>query len=281
MSTYQLEVQVKDDYQAQCPVCKSTITIEPSIFQKMGMNTGLHACPECKSSLKLEISDDNQMILHALESTVESEIEPKENSNEDIFASVEKMKDKLQEDFIGFGTILSEIKRKGTYKVKGYKTFKDFIETEYNISGAFANKLIDVYELYIEDLDVDEFTLNQIGFERLNMIKPFVKDSELSIAETWLDEAKEKSTPELRQSIKDEKEKTKKPKSFKEVFTEQFIEKMTTYFNCSSKSLMFKLAIYFQDVDLEDVKMTIKEKQKKLEQSGEFAGMFASFKEGE
>lgn len=208
-----------------------------------------------------------------------SENTEEKTSPEEKFAAIEKFKNRLQEDFIGFGELLSEIKRTGTFKVKGYKTFKDFIETEYNLASNFATKLIDTYELYIEELDIDEFTLNEIGFDRLNMIKPFVKDSEISIAETWLDEAKEKSTPELRQIIKDEKEKIKKPKSFKEVFAEQHLEKMVTFFNCSAKELNFKMAIYFQDADLESVKQEIKEKQKRLEQSGEFAGMFADFKD--
>ncbi len=200
-------------------------------------------------------------------------------SPEEKFAAIEKFKNTLQESFISFGELLSEIKRKGTYKIKGYKTFKDFIETEYNLASSFASKLIDTYELYIEELDIDEFTLNQIGFDRLNMIKPFVKDTELSIAETWIDEAKEKPTPELRQIIKDEKEKTKKVKPFKEVFAEQHIEKMRTFFNCSTKELNFKMAIYFQDADLNEIKQEIKDKQRRLEQSSEFEGMFADFKD--
>jgi len=206
-----------------------------------------------------------------------NEITEENNSPDEKFAAIERFKNRLQEDFIGFGELLSEIKRKGTYRVKGYKTFKEFIETEYNLASNFATKLIDTYELYIEELDIDEFTLNQIGFDRLNMIKPFVKESEISVAETWIEEAKEKSTPELRQIIKDEKEKTKKPKSFKEVFAEQHLERMVTFFNCSAKELNFKMAIYFQDMDLDAVKQDIKEKQKRLEQSGDFDGMFADF----
>lgn len=200
---------------------------------------------------------------------------------EEKFAAVEKFKNTLQENFLNLGELLSNIKQKGTYKVKGYKTFRDFIETEYNISGSFAMKLISVYELYVEDLDVDEFTLNQIGFERLCMIKPLVHDQDPSIAETWIDEAKEKATPELRQVIKDEKEKTKKVKPFKEVFSDQFVEKLCVFFNCPKKSLMFKFAVFFNDYDLNELKQEIKDKQRKLEQSPDFEGLFADMKEGE
>ncbi len=207
------------------------------------------------------------------------ELDELDDSPEKQFEAVLRFKNRLQEDFIAFGALLSEIKRKGVYKAKGYKTFKDFIETEYNLASAFATKLIDTYELYIEELDIDEESLKEIGFDRLAMIKPFVKDTEISIAESWIEEAREKTTPELRQIIKDEKEKTKKQKTFKELFIEQHHEKMVTFFNCNMKELNFKLAIYFQDEDLDSIKQVIKEKQRKLELSGEFSGMFSDSNE--
>jgi hypothetical protein len=40
---------------------------------------------------------------------------------------------------------------------------------------------------------------------------------------------------------------------------------MRTWFNCSQKELNFKLALYFQDADLEEVKKIIKEKQRRYE----------------
>ncbi|HPY95758.1 MAG TPA: hypothetical protein PL063_00945 [Candidatus Cloacimonadota bacterium] len=202
------------------------------------------------------------------------DINETKQSPEEQFMAIERLKNSLQENFITFGQILSDVKRKGVYKLRGYKNFKEFIEKEYNIASSFATKLIDTYELYIEELDIDESTLNTIGFDRLNMIKSFVKDTEIAIAEDWIEEAKEKSTPELRELIKEEKEKNKKPKSFKEVFAEQHVEKMRVFFNCSAKELNFKMAIYFQDMDLESVKQDIKDKQRQLEQSGDFAGMF-------
>ncbi len=192
------------------------------------------------------------------------------NATEDKLQSIQGFKEKIQESFISFGELLSDIKRNGIYKVKGYKTFKDFIETEYNISASFAGKLISVYELYIEDLDMDEQTLNEIGFDRLCMIKPIIKDTELDTAEIWIEEAKEKNTSELRQSIKEEKEKVKKELSFKEIFANQYIEKMRTFFNCSVKELNFKLAVYFHDADLNEIKSEIKKKSDKLVQTDGF-----------
>ena len=189
----------------------------------------------------------------------------KKVSPDEKFAEIEKFKQRLQDSFVSFGELLSDIKRSGVYKVKGYKSFKEFIEKEYNLAGAFATKLIDTYEIYMEEFDMDEVSMKEIGFDRLNMIKPMVKDTDIKIAEAWIEEAKNLSTPELREKIKEEKEKVKKPESFKDIYIKQFLEKMCVFFNCSPKELNYKLAIYFQDADLESVKVMIKEKQKRLD----------------
>jgi len=188
---------------------------------------------------------------------------------EEKFLEVEKFKRRLQDDFVAFGELLSDIKRSGAFKVKGYKTFKEFIECEYNLAGSFASKLIDTFEIYVEEFDLDEMSIKEIGFDRLNMIKPLVKDTELSIAESWIEDAKTLSTPELREKIKDEKEKIKAPESLKDIFTKQFIERMCVFFNCNVKELNYKLAIYFQDADLPSIRQMIKDKQRNIEQQFE------------
>ena len=184
---------------------------------------------------------------------------------EEKFAEVEKFIAKIQDNFIAFGELLSNIKRTEAYKIKGFKTFKEFIEKEYNLAGAFASKLIDTYELYIEEMDLAEFDLKEIGFDRLNLIRPFVKDKDINKAETWIEEARNLNTPDLREKVKEEKEKSKKQESVKDVFIKQYLEKMVSHFGCSLKELNFKLAVYFQDADLASIKQIIKEKTKKLE----------------
>jgi len=44
---------------------------------------------------------------------------------------------------------------------------------------------------------------------------------------------------------------------------------MCVFFNCSVKELNYKMAIYFQDADLESIRVMIKEKQKRLEENNE------------
>ena len=184
---------------------------------------------------------------------------------EEKFAEVEKFIAKIQDNFVAFGELLSNIKRTEAYKIKGYKTFKEFIEKEYNLAGAFATKLIDTYDLYMEEMDLSESDLKEIGFDRLNLIRPFVKDKAIDKAEQWIEEARNLNTPELREKVKEEKEKTKKQESMKDIFVKQYLEKMIAHFGCSLKELNFKLAVYFQDADLSSIKQIIKEKTKKLE----------------
>jgi hypothetical protein len=188
-------------------------------------------------------------------------------SPDEKFDEIDKFIKNLQENFVAFGELLSHIKRTSLYKIRGYKNFKEFIEKEYNLASNFAGKLIDTYELYLEELDMDEEDLKQIGFDRLNLIKPFVKDCDVSVAESWIDEAKNLTTPELREKVKEEKQKTKKQASLKDIFIKQHLEKMCVFFNCNPKELNFKMAIYFQDADLESIRVMIKEKQRKLEES--------------
>ena len=54
-------------------------------------------------------------------------------------------------------------------------------------------------------------------------------------------------------------------KSMKDIFVERYIERMVTSFNCSKKELEFKLALFFQDANLEEMKEQVKQKQDRYE----------------
>lgn len=194
-------------------------------------------------------------------------IENAENMNaNEVFAAVQNLKNKLEDNFVALGQLFSMIKRKKMYLAKGIDNFKDFVESEYNINSTLANKLSSVYEVYVDELDIDDATIKELGFDRLNMIKPFVAKAEWTEIEDWMNKAEQMPVNELKEHIKEIKDKQKdKDKDFKEVLIEQYLEKMRTWFNCSQKELNFKLALYFQDADLEEVKKIIKEKQRRYE----------------
>ena len=171
---------------------------------------------------------------------------------------------------MSLGQLLSEIKRTKLYKYKGFKDFKEFVEKEFNMSGSFANRLIGTYELFIEELDVDEMSVKNIGLDKLNMIKPLLKDTSFQETEDWIKKAAELPTTELREEIKEIRDqKNAKNMNLKDVFIDQFLEKMVTFFNCSRKELNFKMALFFQDADLEEIRNEIRIKQRKFEETGE------------
>ncbi len=196
-----------------------------------------------------------------------------ENSNfemtpDEKIEAVTNLKQNMEENFVQLGQLLSDIRKTKLFKFKGYKTFKEFVENEFNMNGSFAAKIISNFELFIRELDVDEHSAKEIGLDKLNMIKPLVNKADFNEKLDWIKKAKELPTTELREEIKEIREINKnKEKTMKDVFIEQYIEKMVTFFNCNRKELNFKLALYFQDENLEEMLAVIKDKQRKFEET--------------
>jgi hypothetical protein len=141
------------------------------------------------------------------------------------------------------------------------------VEAEYQLSGSLAGKLAQTFDLYVEEMDVDETSIKEIGFERLQLIKPMVQKADWDERDHWLGKASDTPTNELRSEIKELKKKEKENDTdLKKVFIDQYLEKMTTWFNCSKSELNFKLALYFQEGDLNEVKKVVKERQRAFEQ---------------
>jgi len=116
-------------------------------------------------------------------------------------------------------------------------------------------------------MDVDEEEVKQIGFDRLNMIKPLIQKADWKLRDEWVHKAEEMPTKELREHIKEIKKQEKEADvDLKDVYIEQYMEKMISWFNCSRKELNFKLALYFQDADLDEIKQVVKERQRRFEQ---------------
>ncbi len=197
-----------------------------------------------------------------------SEHENVELTTEEKFAAVTTLKKRLEDDFIALGSLLSEFKRCKAFRLRGYKSFGDFVEGEYNMSRGFASRLVSVHDLFVEEMDIVETRLTSIGLDRLSIIKPVVKDCPLDEAEVWLVKAGSMDPAILREEVNDYRnQKKKKKKTNKEIFVEQWIERMATVFNCSVKELQYKLAIYFNDRDLDEVKDEIRVHQRRIEES--------------
>jgi len=111
-------------------------------------------------------------------------------------------------------------------------------------------------------------SVKNIGLDKLSLIKPIVKDMNFTETEEWIKKAEEVPTTELREEIKEMRERKKdRSKTVKDVLIDQYIERMVTFFNCSRKELNFKLALFFQDEDLENVRSVILKKQRTFEET--------------
>ncbi|MCB5234530.1 MAG: hypothetical protein LHW60_04710 [Candidatus Cloacimonetes bacterium] len=187
---------------------------------------------------------------------------------EEKFDAIANLKEKLEDNFVALGELLSEIKRMRLYRFRGYDNFKDFVEAEYQLSGSLAGKLASTFDLFIEDMDIDEMSVKEIGFERLQLIKPMIQKADWEVREEWIKKASDTPTNELREEIKEiRKQEKEENMDMKKVFIDQYFEKMTTWFNCSKAELNFKLALFFQDADLDDIKKVVRDRQREFEQS--------------
>ena len=186
-------------------------------------------------------------------------------SPEEKIQAVIKLANEVEHDFVQLGQLLTGIKKTKLYKFKGFKTMKEFVEVEFNLTGSFVSKLLGNYALYVDRLDLDERTVKDIGLEKLNIIKPIVNKVEYKDAIEWIDRAKDQSATELREEVKEAKSKDTS-KTLKEVFVDQYVEKMVMFFNCTKKELEFKLALYFQDRPLEDISAQITIAKRRFEE---------------
>jgi len=180
-----------------------------------------------------------------------------------------KLHKDIESKFIEMGQVFSHIKATKIYKMKGYESFKDWVEHEHNMSAKMANKLIRLQRLFVEEMDMDEETLMEIGFDRLMMIAPMVEKADWEKRDELVAQAGELPIPELKTELKKRKEAVKaEDTDLKQVFVQQFQERFTSWFNCSVKELQFKLALYFSDFkdqDLEIVMKDVKLKQRAFE----------------
>ncbi|MCB5246098.1 MAG: hypothetical protein LHW61_05595 [Candidatus Cloacimonetes bacterium] len=182
------------------------------------------------------------------------------------FAAIANLKNSLEENFISLGELLSEIKRSKLFRKKGYDNFKDFIEAEYSLSATLAGKLVKIFDLFIDDMDVDETTVKEIGYDRLQMIYPMVNKSDWDIKDEWLTIAQEKPANELRKYIQELKANEKEEKiDQKKILVDQYLERMTSIFNCSRTELDYKLALYFQDMEPDQIKKVVQKRQRQFE----------------
>lgn len=170
------------------------------------------------------------------------------------FKAIERMTD--NSNFVQLAELFSEMKRTKLYKFRGYETFKSFVEIEYMYSGSQAAKLANIHDNVMQELDLGVELSESIGYERMSIIYPILSKRKMSFEDRmkWVELAENTPIPDLRQAVKDFRDANKEGKDLKDIFIEQYMEKMTAVFNCSSKELQFKNALIYNSMGEEEVK---------------------------
>lgn len=199
-----------------------------------------------------------------------------QQSPEEKFEAIGKIRDNLAEKFLELGQVLSEIKSAKLYLFKGYENFKSFLATEYNLSTALANKLMRIQKLFLDEMDMDEETLLEIGYDRLGLICADLDKADWQGRDELIAKAQELSLYDLKAYLHAKREEeAKEDTDLKQVFVDQWLERMLGLFNCNRKELNFKLACYFNghtEEDLQELKSAVKQFQKQFELQVEEAG---------
>lgn len=181
---------------------------------------------------------------------------------EEKFEAISNLRDKIQDNFIELGELFLEIKHRKLFKAKGFISMKDFVESEYNISYYLVSKLIDNYSLFVKELGLYQDFLKKLGFDKLNIIKPMIKNKEYSIQKEWLDNAEKYEITDLKEMIKEIKDKERElTKSVQDIFVDKFYDGMTTFFGCNRKTLDFKLALFFMNIEFPEIQQNIRKNQ--------------------
>lgn len=192
-----------------------------------------------------------------------------EQTPEQKFEAVFNLKNYLADNFIQLGQILGEIKSAKLFLFKGYESFGAFVEHEYNLAKALANKLIRIYDLFIIDMDKDDDSLKDVGYDRLGLIAPLVDKADWQTRDELFAKAYELPIPELKAHIKALREEEKNSETdLKKLLVDQFKERIMTNFNCSWPEAQYKLALWFTGINVDamlQIKDQVKRAQKQFE----------------
>jgi hypothetical protein len=189
-----------------------------------------------------------------------------------MFNSTQKMFDTLEGDFIAIGGLLHEIKQKKQFRMRGYESFKDYVELELNTAPTFANKLLRVYDMFVVNLQMSEIDMKEVGFEKFSMVYPiFNKNSKYKdqqFLDEWMKYLEMKTISELKVLIKEFKESQKQLDIKKETIKSGW-ERGVTFSNSNKQELLFQIAVMFlltKDDDLIKFNKTLKDLKRSFEQ---------------
>lgn len=97
------------------------------------------------------------------------------------------------------GKLFKDMRDNKYYKYHGYDTFEEYIGVpELGLKRSTVYSLIQKYELYVQQLDISQNLLYQIGHAKLQIINPVV----LTDPTEWIYRAKELSRSDLKNEVR-------------------------------------------------------------------------------
>lgn len=189
--------------------------------------------------------------------------------------STMKMAEGLIGDFLTLGNLLYGIKKKKQFRFAGFDTFKEYVECELKTTSSFANKLLNVHDMFVNKLEWAEDILKDLGFEKLAILLPIFKKNNMYQSEEFCDDwgtkASNMSITELKEEVKKYKESTKGFDAKSEAVDTAW-EKAVDIFDMNKKKIIFGLASWWlleKDAELKDfgkkLKVNIDKFERQLE----------------
>jgi hypothetical protein len=125
---------------------------------------------------------------------------PRDQMAKNIDRSIDKAKYLITSSFLSLGILLREVRDNKYYKDLGYSSFTSYL-LDKEFSRVSAYKFIAIYEIYRERFGVPEERLQQIGLEKLYLMKDVILDPDKDPNE-WLSNAETLKIKDLKYEIK-------------------------------------------------------------------------------
>ena len=218
-----------------------------------------HYCQKCGRGFKTPKGNEKLLCdLCLLEEQKELKVKSKKETlnqkkAEEHFLLVQRLRKYLvtgQASFLLAGRVLYQIKSKETYKAEDFSreiSWEEFLmrpDLPFPTSSRnpesirrMADRLVDVYKTFIRKLRYKEEKLASIGFSKLSLISPVVRDLDQgdNAVPQWIEKAKELSVRDLIAEIRT------KDKTLSEILECQHKNiKKVIYFRCKNCEVVWK-----------------------------------------
>lgn len=108
----------------------------------------------------------------ALVPTVVQEDKPTPERAYTVYYEILERKSRIARDFIELGKLFKDVRDQKLYEILDYETFNTFIGApEIAFSRSTVYSLIDIYELFVIESNIEQDRLVKIPWSKLNMIK--------------------------------------------------------------------------------------------------------------